>query len=237
MHNFIINDFEGPLDLLLHLVHQADVDIYDINLEDLTSQYMSFIQEMEKLELNIASEYIVMAAELIELKSKALLPNQITEETEENDPRQELINRLLEYKKYKEITADFKELEINRKNYYSKDPSSLKKYIVKTTDVADISLLVNAFTEMMNQKKQEKIITKTTIKEYSVSERSKEIKKILLKRSKVEFCELFDNTSKDYIIVTFLALLEMVKSNEIRLIQEINFDKIYIVGGSNESSN
>ena len=86
MYKFIINDFEGPLDLLLHLVHQADVDIYDINLEDLTNQYFNFINEMEKLELNIASEYIVMAAELIELKSRALLPRQEKEGTEEEVP-------------------------------------------------------------------------------------------------------------------------------------------------------
>lgn len=238
MYKFIINDFEGPLDLLLHLVHQADVDIYDINLEDLTNQYFNFINEMEKLELNIASEYIVMAAELIELKSRALLPRQEKEGTEEEiDPRQELIDRLLEYKKYKEITNDFKELELNRKAYYSKAPSSLKDYVQETKETADVSILINAFNELMMQKKEENIITKTTTKEYSVTERSKEIKKILLKKRKVEFTELFEINSKDYIIVTFLALLEMVKLDEIKLIQESNFDKIYITGGQDESSN
>ena len=155
MYKFIINDFEGPLDLLLHLVHQADVDIYEINLVDLTNQYLGFINEMEKLELNIASEYIVMAAELIELKSRALLPRQEKEaEDEEIDPRQELIDRLLEYKKYKEVTSDFKKLEEERKNYFSKAPSSLKDYIKETHETADISILINAFNELMNQKKE-----------------------------------------------------------------------------------
>mgnify|MGYP004465821815 FL=1 len=111
MYKFVINDFEGPMDLLLHLVHQNNIEIYDINLVSLVNQYLDFINEMEKLELNIASEYIVMAAELIELKSRALLPKPATEEVLEDDPREELIDRLLEYKKYKEITPDFKELE------------------------------------------------------------------------------------------------------------------------------
>lgn len=238
MYKFIINDFEGPLDLLLHLVHQADVDIYEINLVDLTNQYLGFINEMEKLELNIASEYIVMAAELIELKSRALLPRQEKEaEDEEIDPRQELIDRLLEYKKYKEVTSDFKKLEEERKNYFSKAPSSLKDYIKETHETADISILINAFNELMNQKKEENIVTKTTTKEYSVIERSKEIKEILKFKKKIEFNELFEINSKDYIIVTFLALLEMVKLDEVTLIQENNFAKIYITGGNNESCN
>lgn len=237
MYKFIINDFEGPLDLLLHLVHQADVDIYEINLVDLTNQYLNFINEMEKLELNVASEYIVMAAELIELKSRALLPRQEKENNEDEiDPRQELIDRLLEYKKYKEVTNDFKKLEEERKNYFSKAPSSLKDYVKETHETADVSILINAFNALMNQKKAENIVTKTTTKEYSVTERSREIKNILKFKKKVEFKELFEINSRDYIIVTFLALLEMVKLNEVTLTQENNFANIYIMGGNNESS-
>lgn len=237
MYKFIINDFEGPLDLLLHLVHQADVDIYEINLVDLANQYLNFINEMEKLELNVASEYIVMAAELIELKSRALLPRQEKENNEDEiDPRQELIDRLLEYKKYKEVTNDFKKLEEERKNYFSKAPSSLKDYVKETHETADVSILINAFNALMNQKKAENIVTKTTTKEYSVTERSREIKNILKFKKKVEFKELFEINSRDYIIVTFLALLEMVKSNEVTLTQENNFANIYIMGGNNESS-
>lgn len=237
MYKFIINDFEGPLDLLLHLVHQADVDIYEINLVDLANQYLNFINEMEKLELNVASEYIVMAAELIELKSRALLPRQEKENNEDEiDPRQELIERLLEYKKYKEVTNDFKKLEEERKNYFSKAPSSLKDYVKETHETADVSILINAFNALMNQKKAENIVTKTTTKEYSVTERSREIKNILKFKKKVEFKELFEINSRDYIIVTFLALLEMVKSNEVTLTQENNFANIYIMGGNNESS-
>lgn len=232
MYKFVINDFEGPMDLLLHLVKEAEVDIYDINLVDLVNQYLNFINEMEKLELNVASEYIVMAAELIELKSRSLLPKKEEELEEEIDPREELINRLIEYKKYKEITPELKELEEERKTYFSKEPSSLKDYIVKKEEKGDISLLLNAFNEFMLKKQDEHIITKTTTKEYSIIERSKEIKKIINLKKKVEFKELFDNFSRDYIIVTFLALLEMVKNDEIDLIQEGNFGEIFIAGGT-----
>ncbi len=232
MYKFVINDFEGPMDLLLHLVHQADIDIYDINLVDLVNQYLDFINEMEKLELNIASEYIVMAAELIELKSKSLLPHKEEQNEEEIDPREELINRLIEYKKYKEIAPNFQALEEERKNYFSKNPSSLKEFIVKKDEKGDISLLLNAFNEFLLKKKDENIVTKTTIKEYSIAERSNEIRNIIKKKKKIEFKELFDNISKNYIIVTFLALLEMVKTDEINIIQEGNFSNIYIMGGN-----
>ena len=231
MYKFVINDFEGPMDLLLHLVHQADIDIYDINLVDLVNQYLDFISEMEKLELNVASEYIVMAAELIELKSKSLLPQSQEKAEDEIEPREELINRLIEYKRYKEITSSFKTLEEERKKYFSKDPSSLKDFIVKREEKGDISLLLDAFNEFMLKKKDENIVTKTTTKEDSIIERSEEIKNIVKLKKKVEFKELFDNLSKDYIIITFLALLEMVKKEEINIIQECNFSNIYVTGG------
>jgi len=233
MYKFVINDFEGPMDLLLHLVHQSDIDIYDINLVDLVNQYLNFINEMEKLELNIASEYIVMAAELIELKSRSLLPHQEENTEDEQDPREELINRLVEYRKYKEITSDFKQLEEERKTYFSKEPSSLKDYIVEKEEKGDISLLLNAFSEFMLKKKEEHIVTKTTNKEYSVTRRVSEIKKIIHLKKKVEFKELFDSYEKDYVIVTFLALLEMVKANEINITQESNFNNIYIMENNN----
>ena len=188
-YKFVINDFEGPMDLLLHLVHQNNIEIYDINLVSLVNQYLDFINEMEKLELNIASEYIVMAAELIELKSRALLPKPATEEVLEDDPREELIDRLLEYKKYKEVTPDFKELEKTRKEYYSKEPSSLKDYIKKNEETADISLLLAAFNDFMNRKASEHIVTKTTTKEYSIEERRREIKDILSSKGQTTIYE------------------------------------------------
>ena len=128
-YKFIINDFEGPLDLLLHLIKTSEVDIYDIEIEKITKQYLDFIRSMEEMNLTIASEYLVMASELIELKSRLLLPSNkdLGEDEYEEDPRENLINRLLEYKKYKDMVDTFKELEEERKDIFTKDPINLSE--------------------------------------------------------------------------------------------------------------
>ena len=124
-----IHEFEGPLDLLLHLIKESKVNIYDIKIEDITNQYLRYINQMERLDLNIASEYLVMASELIEMKSKMLLPKYEEDDDEElEDPRELLINRLIEYQKYKDMTETFRDLESLRKEIYTKTPSSLKEY-------------------------------------------------------------------------------------------------------------
>ena len=126
-YKFVINDFEGPLDLLLHLVKTSEMDIYDISVEKITEQYLEFIRRMEEMNLTVASEYLVMAAELIELKSRLLLPNSKNDEDDEyeEDPRENLINRLVEYKKYKDMVDTFKTLEDDRRNIYTKEPNNL----------------------------------------------------------------------------------------------------------------
>ena len=116
--NFVINDFEGPLDLLLHLIKTSKMSIYDIKIEEITRQYVDFINKMKEMNLDIASEYLVMASELIELKSKMLLPK-TEEDEEEEDPREELVNRLLEYQKYKDMVETFRNLETERKEVYT----------------------------------------------------------------------------------------------------------------------
>ena len=124
-----IDAFEGPLDLLLHLIKESKVDIWDIKIVDITDQYLNYIQAMENLNLNVASEYLVMASELIEMKSKMLLPRVAdNEEVEEEDPREVLIKRLVEYQKYKDMTKNFKELESIRHEFYTKAPENLKEY-------------------------------------------------------------------------------------------------------------
>ena len=120
-----IDAFEGPLDLLLHLIKESKVDIWDIKIVEITDQYLNYIKSMEKLNLNIASDYLVMASELMEMKSKLLLPRtKLEEEEEEEDPREKLIQRLIEYQKYKDMTKNFKELEENRREFYTKSPES-----------------------------------------------------------------------------------------------------------------
>lgn len=230
--NFKINEFEGPLDLLLHLIKENKMDIMNIEIEKITEQYISYLNEQEKMNLEIASEYLVMASELIELKSKLLLPNPKIEETEEEqiDPREELVNRLLEYQAYKEITKVLKEKEELRKEIYTKSPENIKNYIEEDTKLSsDITLddLVEAFKKYLERKKESKPLkTKVTTNEISVSSRRLEIKSILKKKSKVSFFELFPVLNKEYIVATFLAILEMAKNRELKITQDKNFDDI-----------
>ena len=230
-----IDEFEGPLDLLLHLIKEDNIDIYDISIDKITKDYLDYINKMEELNINVASSYLVMASELMEIKSKSLLPSNKKEEVSENEEevsRERLISKLIEYKKYKEITSSFKELESLRKEIYIKSPENIKNYIdEKITNDNDISVndLIKAFSLFLERKKLEKPLnTKITNKEYSVKERKSSIKNILKERKKLEFTELFNEYNKSFIVVTFLSILEMTKDNEIDLKQEDNFSKIYI---------
>ena len=233
-YSVTIDKFEGPLDLLLHLVKISDIDIFDISIEEITKQYLKYITEMEKLNLNIASEYLVIAAELIEIKSSILLPkNKIENEDEyEEDPREKLINKLLDYQKYKEITETFKDLESSRKEIYTKSPSDLKDFVTTTPTISDdVSLddLINAFNNFLSRKQLEKPLnTKITKKEYSVSVRNNEIRSILKQKKKVNFEELFDVMTKEYVVVTFLSILDLARKQEIEIAQENNFNKIIL---------
>ena len=234
MHNFVINDFEGPLDLLLHLIKTSKMDIYDISIEEITKQYLDFIKSMQELNLDIASEYLVMASELIELKSKLLLPNNndLGEDEYEEDPKETLINRLLEYKKYKDMIDTFKELESSRKDIFTKDPINLSEYTdYEVNNNGDVSLedLLNALNEFLKRKEDEKPReTKVTKKELSVTDRTVQIRDILKKKRKVSFYDLFEIKTKEYVVVTFLSILEMAKFGEISIVQENNFNNILI---------
>lgn len=230
-----IDEFEGPLDLLLHLVSLSNIDIYNISIDEITKQYLAYINKMEELNINIASSYLVMAAELMVLKSKSLLPGEKIEEIEETDEeitRENLIHRLLEYQKYKEVTKELKILEQERKKIYTKAPSRLNDIVdvqvVNDTDVT-VEDLLKAFEIFLKRKNMEKPLnTKVTNKEYSVKKRKQKVKEYLMVNGRTEFINLFEAYNKSYIIVTFLAILELTKENEIIINQETNFDKIYL---------
>lgn len=227
-----INEFEGPLDLLLHLIKESKVEIWDVKIEEIVEQYLDYINAMKEMNLDIASSYLVMASELIELKSKLLLPNQKKEETEEEeiDPREALINRLVEYQKYKELTKEFKELETKRKDIHTKIPESLKEFQEEGTVVnSDVSLddLMEAFQKLLQRKELDKPLkTNVTTREISIEERRTSIKSILNIKKKVDFFELFEEATREYIVVTFLTILEMAKKKELVIKQENNFDNI-----------
>ena len=232
-----IDAFEGPLDLLLHLIKEKNVDIYDISIEEITKSYLDYINKMEELNINVASSYLVMAAELMEIKSKSLLPKVENEEDNEEEvvSRENLINKLVEYKKYKEMTEVFKELEINRNNIYIKPPENINNYVNNEiyNEEIEIDKLVEAMKNFLNRKKLEKPLkTKITNKEYSVKERKNSIRNIIRNKKRVEFTELFEEYNKSYIAVTFLSVLELAKEHELKISQDKNFDNIFIEGAS-----
>lgn len=228
-----IDKFEGPLDLLLHLIKENNIDIYDIKIEEITRQYLDYITAMKDLNLSIASEYLVVASELIEMKSKMLLPKhkeQVQDEYEE-DPKETLIERLLAYKKYKEITEEFKNLETERKQIITKEPENLSFYAKDMGNDGDVSLndLIDAFNAIIERKKFDRpITTKITKRELSLNDKITNIRKILTKRKKINFEELFDSPTKEEVIVSFLSILEMIKKDEIVVSQDNNFKTITI---------
>lgn len=225
--------FEGPLDLLLHLIKKSNIDIQNINIEEITKQYLNYINLMEQLNLNIASEYLVMAAELLEIKSSSLLPKQeVNEEELEEDSKQNLIDKLIEYEKYKNITKDFKNLEEFRQNIYTKEPTNLTEYMDNNENTNygfDLSDLIEVFSKFLIEKEQHKPqTTKIENNEYSIKKRCLEIKKIIKAKSKVEFTELFEDCSKKSVIITFLAILSLSKKQEILIEQKNNFNSIFL---------
>lgn len=228
-----IDNFDGPLDLLLHLIKEQDIDIYDIKIEDITKQYLDYIRHMKELNLEIASEYLVMASELIEMKSKMLLPKKKEKEDDdyEEDPRELLIERLLAYKRYKKVTSEFKDLELTRKMVFTREPDNLNRYVKEDENSEELGVadLIDAFNNLLKRKELDRpIATKITKKELSVTEKVNKIKNILRNKKKINFEDIFEVSTKEEVIISFLSVLEMVKKDEILLTQEGNFKNIVI---------
>lgn len=229
IQNITIDKFEGPLDLLLHLIKQNDLDIFDINISNIAQQYFDYIKEMEKLNLDVGSEYLVMAAELTFIKSKELLPVQ---EEDEEDTKEQLIDRLIEYQKYKDATVLLKELEEERSKYFSKQVSLLNEFkndeVIINSEIT-IEDLLNAFISINKRKELEKPLnTVVTRKEYSVHKRGIQIVNILRQKKQMMFEQLFEVYNKEYIVVTFLAILDLAKKGEIVIKQENRNEKIML---------
>ncbi|MCA1320808.1 segregation/condensation protein A [Bacillus tianshenii] len=251
-YNVKVEAFEGPLDLLLHLINRLEIDIYDIPVAQITEQYLFYIHTMKELQLDIASEYLVMAATLLEIKSKMLLPKHEEELLQEDDdfadyeedPREELMNRLIEYRKYKEAADDLKELEEERSHLFTRAPSDLTelmKNVAPDEVKLDVSLydMLGALQKLMRRKKLQKPLqTRIARQEIPIEKRMAELIEDLRQyKGRKHFFDLFPESSKEYIVVTFLAILELLKKNTIRLDQENNFADIYVSyqeGGNEE---
>ncbi|MCI9051969.1 MAG: segregation/condensation protein A [Lachnospiraceae bacterium] len=234
--------FEGPLDLLLNLIEKNKVNIYDIPIVEITEQYLEYVNQMEKQDLDIVSEFLVMAATLIDIKTKMLLPKKVNEEGKEEDPREELVNQLLEYKKFRYIANELKGKQIEAQKSMFKPPT-IPKEVEKYEEPVDIHALLadvtlmklkSIFEEVM-KRQREKVdpirskFGKIEKDEVSLVERISDIKKYALQYKKFSFRVLLERqNSKMNVIVTFLAVLELIKGSVIRVEQEYIFDDILI---------
>ena len=233
--------FEGPLDLLLHLLEKNKVNIYDSPIVEITNQYLAYISEMKRQDLNIMSEFLVMAATLIDIKSKMLLPKEETEE-EEEDPRAELVQKLLEYKMYKCMSYELKDRQMEAERVLFKVPTipeEVRKYeepVNVEELVSDITLKkLNAIFKSIMKKQVDKIdpirsqFGKIEKEEVSLEERMGYLENYAMQHRNFSFRGLLEaQSSKMEIIVTFLAILELMKTGKIFISQESIFDDIFI---------
>jgi segregation and condensation protein A len=232
--------FEGPLDLLLHLIEKAEVDIYQVPISRITDQYMKILEEAQEMELEIASEFLVMAATLLAIKSRMLLPKQESVEEEwENeeeewftDPRKELVKRLLEYKRYKRLGELLREREEERSKVFSRPAMDLAPFAKEANPVEGLTPddLLAAFVEAIKNRKPPEPMTKVTREEISVSARMEEITRELEEKGQLFFSGLlrWDVVTKERVITTFLALLELMKLKKIVCRQSRLFGDILI---------
>ena len=230
-------NFEGPFDLLLHLIKKNEMDIYDIKIYEITTQYLDYLDELKELDLEITSEFIVIAAALIEIKSKMLLPKEKkeAEEVNEEDPRKELVEKLLQYKKFKVVSQFLKEREVglmfSKKPEIIPDPDHNFKEIFK--DITLIQLLT-IYNELMdrfrNKMNTENIIQKLIpFDVFKIEDKMIALKDILLYNNNLSFKSITkDYSLKIEIVVTFLAMLELIKLREIKVTQYENFNEIYL---------
>ncbi|MDD2689057.1 MAG: segregation/condensation protein A [Candidatus Omnitrophica bacterium] len=225
--------FEGPLDLLLYLVKKDHLNIYDIPIASVTEQYLEYLNLMQLLDLNIAGEFLVVAATLMQIKSKMLLPVQETQgaEEEESDPRAELVKRLLEYEKFKQIAEELREKENNQRDVFKRPKVEMDKTASDNKEVyfeASIFDLINAFSAALKDVPKE-VFYEVIKDEFTIEEKIHEILHLLLVSSSVQLSELFNKAkNKIEIIVYFLAILELIRMKEVIIRQRELFQEIEI---------
>ncbi len=229
-----LNFFEGPLDLLLFLIKKERIDIYDIPIARITEQYLAYLELMKLLDLSIAGEFLVMAATLMHIKSKMLLPPEEGQEEEElEDPREELVRKLLEYKKFKEASARLQEMRDETKGIFLRKGSGEKEKFFAGEEEgyfeASLFDLISAFRKVLKNIPKEKFHAVIKNK-FSVSDKIHYIYHMLAGKPSISFLELFRAAaSKDEIIATFLAILELMKLREIIAAQKTFFGEIEII--------
>ncbi len=233
--NIKLEVFEGPLDLLLHLIEKNELDIYDIPIAIITDQYLDYINMIETLDLEVSSEFLVMAATLLEIKSRMLLPNPKKDDNcgDTLDPREELIQKLIEYKKYKEASLELKDkLFIYSKIFY-KTPEPVEGYLDDTIIISNVSLdmLYFSFRNILlkNESKKKNNFREIYREVITIEDKIKLINKLLTNKPSFYFDDLFVSCYNKYeVIVTFLAMLELLKRKSLYIEQEKNYARILI---------
>ena len=233
--------FEGPLDLLLHLIEKNKVNIYDIPIVEITNQYMEYIQEMERsTSMESMSEFLVMAATLLKIKSRMLLPKE--EKEEEEDPREELVQRLVEYKMCRYAAGELKDMSVDAEKVFYKPetiPKEIREYeepIRPLEIVGDVTLekLNQVFQIVMRRKKDREDPVRSRFgkiekEKYKVEDRMRDIRRQIQGLRRINFRTLLDiQPTKEMVIVTFLAVLELMKVGQVTVSQESNFGEIYM---------
>lgn len=238
--NVQLEAFEGPFDLLFHLIEKNEIDIYDIPIAQLTEQYLSFLEQAEYKNMDSMSEFLIMAATLLEIKSKFLLPKQKQDPEQKQDPREELVHKLLEYKKFKEVTEDLKKREQKAALVFYKEADkavqALKQSKTEDCFLSGITLehLYQAFTEVMKRREIKIDKVRSSFKSvekdlYTIDEKIDYMKDLLILHPCVFFHQIFrEKAVKMEIVVTFLALLELIKIKEVTVSQQETFSEILI---------
>lgn len=224
--------FEGPLDLLLYLIRKDEVDIYDIPIETITKQYMEYLSVMRIMNLDIAGEFIVMAATLMLIKSRMLLPieERAEEDEEEEDPRWDLVRQLVEYKKFKDSAYHLHALEIEREGVFVRGDDGINMSPATDVMLSDVGLfdLMTAFNEAL-QRVETESLREIFAEHFTVAEKIDELTDLLKDRANLSLSDLFaEMRSRNEIVCTFLAVLELIRTNLVRTSQEEVFGEIWI---------
>ncbi len=227
--------FEGPLDLLLYLIKRDEVDIYDISIERITKQYLDYMAAFQVLNIELAGEFIVMAANLLYIKSRMLLPvdqQMAEEEADEDDPRWELIRQLIEYKKFKEAAARLRDKEALQENLFPRIPVVPDLAPSETLLVEEVGIfdLIHAFQKILKRlEKKPEDLREIFAENFTVSEKIDYLLRVTSSGISMRFEELFaDVASRAEIVVTFLAMLELIRMKQLRIRQEAQFGEIWI---------
>jgi segregation and condensation protein A len=227
--------FEGPLDLLLYLIKRDEIDIYDISIERITRQYLEYLQAFKELKIEIAGEFVVMAANLIYLKSRSLLPvdqQPPEEDAEEDDPRWDLIRQLIEYKKFKEAAEELHARAAEQEKTFTRDGGAVADAPLSLAEVG-IFQLIHAFQNVIKRVEARENLREIFGEHFTVSEKIDTILQRVTNGALVRFSELFGNVvSRVEVVVTFLALLELIRLKQVRAIQPDLFGEIEIAGAT-----